>query len=51
MSINNVRARMYRAAKILGDLNAILRGKVARRVTRRIVGKFSARGLGKVFHK
>lgn len=44
-----MRAFLYWFAKLLGDLNAIKRGKVGRRVARRAAGKVTARGLGRLF--
>lgn len=39
------REQLYRAAKFLGDVNAVLRGKIGQRVGRRIAGKIVARHL------
>ena len=33
----------------MGDVNAIQQGKVGRRVTRRVAGKATGRGMGKLF--
>ncbi|WML44093.1 hypothetical protein [Neobacillus sp. PS3-40] len=49
MSINKFRSLLYGTAKILGDVNAIKKGKVGKRVERRIAGKLSGRLLGKLF--
>lgn len=36
-------------AKILGDVNAVKKGKVGKRVARRVAGKATGKGLGKMF--
>jgi hypothetical protein len=38
VSINKVRGLLYRLARLLGDVNAVEKGKVPQRVERRIVG-------------
>ena len=43
------RSFLYFLAKILGDINAVSKNKIGRRVGRRVVGKFTGRLLGKVF--
>lgn len=50
MSINKFRSFLYMLSKILGDVNAVKRGKVGKRVARRVTGKISGRLLGKL-HK
>lgn len=49
MSINKIRSLLYFVAKILGDINAVKRGKVGQRVARRVAGKITGRALGKFF--
>jgi hypothetical protein len=56
MSINKARGFMYWLAKLLGDVQAVnkaaRKGSVApigKRVARRIAGKLTGRGLGKLF--
>lgn len=49
MNINKSRGLLYLLAKLLGDINAVNKGKVARRVGRRVAGKVTGRGLGKLF--
>ncbi len=36
-------------ARIMGDVNAVKKGKVGKRVARRVAGKVTGRGLGKLF--
>jgi len=38
---------LYKAARILGDIDALSKGKVGRRITRRVAGKLTGRGLRK----
>jgi len=44
-----MRKLLYKAARLMGDANAVKRGKVGRRVGRRAAGKATGRGLGKLF--
>ncbi|WP_440920065.1 hypothetical protein [Candidatus Pelagibacter sp.] len=48
-SINATRSILYTIAKLLGDLNAIQKGRVGRRVGRRVAGKATGRFLGWLF--
>ncbi len=43
------RSALYMLAKLMGDVNAVKKGKVGRRVARRAAGKMTGRGLGKLF--
>jgi len=45
----NIRGCLYWLAKLLGDFNAIKKGKVGRRVGRRAAGKVTGRLFGKIF--
>ncbi len=45
MSVNKTRGWLYKIARFLGDVNAVSKGKVTRRVGRRIAGK----GAGRLF--
>ncbi|WP_176446415.1 hypothetical protein [Lentibacillus sp. CBA3610] len=49
MRINNIRKALYTISKILGDVNAVKRGRVGRRVGRRVAGKGTGKLLGKLF--
>ncbi len=49
MSINKTRGILYMLARLLGDVNAVKKGKVGKRVARRTVGRATGRGLGKLF--
>ena len=43
------RGFLYFLARILGDINAVKKGKVSKRIGRRVAGKITGRGLGKLF--
>ena len=49
MAFSKSRSFLYTLAKYLGDLNAIARGKIGKRIARRMAGKATGRGLGKLF--
>ena len=43
------RSFLYALAKLLGDVNAVKKGTVGKRIGRRIVGKAAGRGMRKLF--
>ncbi|MCM3160977.1 hypothetical protein [Metabacillus litoralis] len=49
MSINKIRSILYTVAKILGDVNAVKKGTVGKRIARRAAGKVTGRVMGKIF--
>jgi hypothetical protein len=49
MSINSTRSMLYKLARVLGDVNAVQKGKVGRRIGRRAAGKMTGRALGRMF--
>jgi hypothetical protein len=49
MSISSTRSLLYTLARLLGDVNAVKKGKVGKRVGRRLVGKATGRGLRRLF--
>jgi hypothetical protein len=49
MSLSSFRSLLYRLARLLGDVNAVEKGKVPQRVERRVVGNVFGRILGKLF--
>jgi len=49
MSLSWIRNLLYLIARILGDINAVRRGAIGKRIGRRIAGKASGRFLGKFF--
>lgn len=56
MTINQLRSKLYKAAKFLGDVQAVEQAvktgdptKITKRVARRAAGKQTGRALGKLF--
>lgn len=49
MSINKVRRTLYTVARILGDVNAVKKGRVGKRIARRAAGKATGRALRNLF--
>jgi len=49
MSITRTRGLLYLIARLLGDVSAVQKGTVGKRVARRAVGKATGRALGKLF--
>ena len=49
MKMNKVRTILYRAARVLGDVQAVSNGRIGKRVARRVAGRMTGRGLGKTF--
>ncbi len=47
--MNALRSFLYMFARLLGDANAVKRGRVGRRIGRRVAGKATGRGLGRLF--
>mgnify|MGYP001096592268 CR=1 FL=1 len=45
----NIRSMLYKAARLMGDANAVKKGRVGQRVARRVAGRATGRGLGKLF--
>lgn len=44
-----MRSFLYCMARLLGDLNAIERGKIGTRIARRAAGRLTGRFLGRLF--
>ena len=44
-----LRSLLYTVARLMGDANAVKKGKVGKRVARRAAGKATGRTLGKLF--
>ena len=45
ISINKIRTYLYSTSKILGDINAVQKGKIIRRIFRRITGGWAGKIL------
>jgi hypothetical protein len=46
---SKTRGKLYSAAKLMGDVDAIEEGQVGRRIARRLIGKFTGRVIGRLF--
>lgn len=49
MTAPRLRSWLYLLAAVLGDLNAIEKGRVPRRIGRRLAGRVTGRLLGRAF--
>ena len=49
MSISKFRGFLYWLARLLGDINAVRRGRIGQRIGRRLAGKVTGRLLGRLF--
>jgi hypothetical protein len=49
MKINKLRSVLYLFSRVLGDINAVNKGKVGKRIGRRVVGRAAGKGIGKLF--
>lgn len=49
MSVNQTRGLLYKLARLLGDYQAVRRGRMGRRAGRRVAGRATSRGLGRLF--
>jgi hypothetical protein len=49
MSIASTRNLLYQLARLLGDVNAVGKGRVGRRIARQAAGRVTGRGLGRLF--
>ena len=47
-NIGRFRSILYKTGKVLGDVNAVKRGTIGKRVTTRIGGKITSRVLNKI---
>jgi hypothetical protein len=45
----NVRSTLYLIARLMGDYNAVKKGRVGRRIGRRVTGRYTGRMLGRLF--
>jgi hypothetical protein len=43
------RGLLYTLARLMGDVTAVKKGRVGKRVGRRIIGKITGRGIGRLF--
>lgn len=43
------RSLLYSLAKLLGDINAVKKGRVGRRIGRRVTGRVAGKGMRRLF--
>ncbi len=48
MSISKTRSLLYKTARVLGDIDAVKKGKVGKRVKNRMLGKLTGKLLKKL---
>lgn len=48
MSISKTRSLLYKTARVLGDIDAVKKGKVGKRVKNRLLGKLTGKLLKKL---
>lgn len=51
MSINKVRSFLYGFARILGDVNAVFKGKVGKRIQNRVLGRVNRKIMNKLWRR
>ncbi len=44
-----MRSFLYKLARLLGDVNAVKKGKVGQRIGRRAVGRATGKGMSRLF--
>ncbi len=44
-----MRSFLYKLARLLGDINAVKKGRVGRRIGRRAVGRATGKGMRRLF--
>lgn len=49
MDINKLRKTLYTIARILGDINAVQKGTIGKRIVRRAAGRQTGKMLRKLF--
>lgn len=49
MNINRLRSFLYKTSKYLGDVNAVQKGTIGKRIMRRAAGKASGKLMKKIF--
>jgi len=49
MNLNKLRSFLYRFARVMGDINAVEKGRVGLRIIRRTTGKIVGQLFNKIF--
>jgi hypothetical protein len=47
--MKGLRSLLYALARLIGDANAIRKGRIGTRIMRRAAGRIAGRGLGRLF--
>lgn len=47
--MSSLRSSLYTLARLMGDINAVKKGRVGRRIGRRIAGRVTGKTLGRLF--
>lgn len=47
--VSSFRSTLYGLARLLGDYQSARKGRVGKRIGRRVVGKWTGRGIGRLF--
>jgi hypothetical protein len=47
--MSSLRSSLYTLARLMGDINAVKKGRVDRRIGRRIAGRVTGKALGRLF--
>ena len=50
MTLAKIRSKIYKTAKVMGDVQAVRKKKVGKRIARRVAGKVTGRALSKLFN-
>lgn len=48
LTVGKVRGALYRTGKVLGDINAVIRGTIIQRILRRIMGSWASQAMSAV---
>ena len=49
MTLSKLRGLLYKTARVLGDVQAVRRGRIIKRLHNRIVGRLSGKLLGRIW--
>ncbi|MEK6591581.1 MAG: hypothetical protein AABZ67_00730 [Pseudomonadota bacterium] len=48
LTVGKIRGALYKTGKVLGDINAVIRGTIIQRILRRIMGSWASRTMSAV---
>jgi hypothetical protein len=49
MTLSKIRRTLYKTARFMGDVSAVKRGRVIKRVENRMIGRIVGKALRKIF--